>query len=278
LLIEALKDSAVSANAAGVLANFGTNALVAYPILTNLVEHGGPNVAGAALKTIIVIDPDQSLPILTNCLARGKPGTTVALGALVDVAPERALPIILSRLQSPDTETRRNAFRLLCRYPLTPRVESALQAAASDPEFTIAKRAKQILTEQYEKSHPLDLLFADEPSYEGKRLGEWLQMHDTDGVLSQAATNAIHHFGTNAIPALLQRLTYLQPPFGLRTVEANLARMDGVSGLIALGDDAVPAIPELQSLLDSTNQDTVLFQRFRNFLLRLWSRPMFPRF
>ncbi len=50
LLIEALKDPAVSANAAGALANFGTNALVAFPILTNLFEHCVPNVAAAALK------------------------------------------------------------------------------------------------------------------------------------------------------------------------------------------------------------------------------------
>ena len=40
LLVAALKDSSVSVNAANALANFGTNALVAFPILTNLVEHG----------------------------------------------------------------------------------------------------------------------------------------------------------------------------------------------------------------------------------------------
>jgi HEAT repeat protein len=258
ILIEALKDSAVSANAAGALANFGTNALIAFPILTNLVEHGGPNVAGAALKTIIIIDPDQSLPILTNCLARGKSGTAVALRALVDVAPERALPIILSRFQSPDTETRRVAFRLLCRYPLTPLVESALQAATTDSDLNMANRAKKLLTENRQKEHPLESQFLDDPSYDGKRLGEWLKMHERQGdyAFSPEATNAIQHIGTNAIPALLRRLVYVEPPFGLPAYEVN---MDGVQGFLMIGDQATPALPQLQALLDGTNQGRVLY-------------------
>jgi len=258
LLIEALKDSAVSANAAGALANFGTNALVAFPILTNLVEHGGPNVAGAALKTIIIIDSDRALPILTNCLARGKPGTALALRALVDFAPERALPIILSRFQSPDTETRRVAFRLLCRYPLTPPVESALQAAAADSDLNMANRAKKILTENRQKEHPLESQFLDDPSYEGKRLGEWLKMHERQGdyAFSPEATNAIHHIGSNAIPTLLRRLVYVEPPFGLPAYEVN---MDGVQGFLMIGDQATPALPQLQALLDGTNQSLVLY-------------------
>jgi HEAT repeat protein len=258
LLIEALKDSAVSANAAGALANFGTNALVAFPILTNLVEHGGPNVAGAALKTIVILDSDQALPILTNCLARGKPGTALALRALVDVAPERALPIILSRLQSPDTETRRISFRLLCRYPLTPPVESALQAAAADSDLNMANRAKKLLTENRQKEHPLESQFLDDPSYKGKRLGEWLKMHERQGdyAFSPEATNAIHHIGSNAIPALLRRLVYVEPPFGLPAYEIN---MDGVQGFLMIGDQATPALPQLQALLDGTNQSLVLY-------------------
>ena len=258
LLIEALKDSAVSANAAGALANFGTNALVAFPILTNLVEHGGPDVAGAALKTIIIIDSDQALPILTNCLARGKPETALALRALADVAPERALPIILSRFQSPDTETRRVAFRLLCRYPLTPPVESALQSAAADSDLNMANRAKKFLTENRQKEHPLESQFLDDPSYEGKRLGEWLKMHERQGdyAFSPEATNAIHHIGSNAIPALLRRLVYVEPPFGLPAYEVN---MDGVQGFLMIGDQTTPALPQLQALLDGTNQSMVLY-------------------
>ena len=258
LLIVALKDSAVSANAANALANFGTNALVAFPILTNLVEHGDTNVAGAALRTLIIIAPDRALPILTNCIARGKPGTDGALKALMDVAPDQALPIILNRFQSPDTQTRRVAFRLLCRYPMTPTIESALQTAVADSEFTIAERAKQILTEKYQKAHPFESQLSDEPDYEGKRLGEWLTMyeHQGDYSYSKEATNAIHHIGTNAIPALLRRLVYVKPPFGLHAYEVN---MDAVRGFITLGEQANPALPQLQALLDGTNRSIVLY-------------------
>jgi len=258
LLIEALKDSAVSANAVGALANFGTNALVAFPILTNLVEHGGKTVADAALKTIIIIDPDSALPILTNFLAHGKSGTTGALKALVDVAPEQALKIILDRVKLPDTETRRVAFQLLCRYPLTPPVESAWQAAAADSDLKIASRAKTILTENHQKEHPLESEFLDDPSCDGKRLGEWLKMHERQGdyAFSPEATNAIHHIGSNGIPALLRRLVYVEPPFGLPANEVN---MDGVQGFLMIGDQAASALPQLRALLDGTNQSLVLY-------------------
>jgi HEAT repeat protein len=259
LLVEALKDSSVSANAATALANFGTNALVAFPILTNLVENGNDGTASAALKTLIIIAPDESLPILTNCIARGKPATRGALEALENVAPEKALPIILEQFHSPDLDMRLFAFRLLCRYPMTPTIESTMQAAANDSEVKIARRAKEILTEQYEKEHPVESLFTNDPSYDGKPLGEWLKMHDRDGSFSEEATNAIRHIGTNAIPALLRRLTYGQPPFGLPTSDNGVIHMDGVRGFIALGEQGVPALPQLQALMDDTNQNIVLY-------------------
>jgi HEAT repeat protein len=227
LLVEALKDSAVSPNAAGALANFGTNALVAFPILTNLVEHGGIKLSDAALKTLTVIAPDQ------------------------------ALTILLRRFRSPDIVSRRVAFRLLCRYPMTPPVESALQTAAADSDPVIAKPARIILTENHQNEHPLEAQFPDDPSYAGKPLGEWLKMHENNGdyAYSQAASNAIHQIGTNAIPALLRRLIYVEPPFGLPAYEVN---RDAMRGFILLGDQATPALPQLQALLDGTNQNLVL--------------------
>jgi HEAT repeat protein len=258
ILIGVLNDSSVNANAATALANFGTNALVTFPILTNLVEHGDTNVAGAALKTLIIIAPDESLTILTNCIARGRPETYGALEALKNAAPEKALPIILERFHAPNLDERLFAFRLLCRYPMTPTIESTIQTAAADPEFEIARRAKEILTEQYEKEHPIESLFANDPSYGGKPLGEWLKLHDRDGFFSQDATNAIRRIGTNAIPALFQRLTHAQPPFGLPTRENGEIRMDGVRGFIALGDETIPAFPKLEMLMDGTSRDVAL--------------------
>ncbi len=53
--------------------------------------------------------------------------------------------------------------------------------------------------------------------------------HLGDHAYSPEATNAIHHIGTNAIPALLRRLVYVEPPFGLPAYEVN---MDGVQGFL----------------------------------------------
>jgi HEAT repeat protein len=256
LLVEALKDSAVSANAANALGNFDTNALVAFPILTNLVEHGDANVAGAALKTLIVIAPDRALPIFTNYLARGKPGINDALRALTEVMPDKALPMVLARLQSPNLAMRREAFGLLRHYPVTSQIDSAMQTVVTDSDSALALAAKGFLTDQYATNHPDAFLFPDEPSYNGKRLGEWLETRiEGGGDFTPAAKDAIHQVGTNAIPALLKRLTYVRPPYCFNPFQININAADG---FIALGEQAKPALPELWLLMDSTNKDTAL--------------------
>ena len=255
LLINCLKDSAVSANAANALGNFGTNALVAFPILTNLVSAGG-NAAGAALRTLIVIAPDETFPILTNCLAQGKPGIDAALKALTEFAPDRALPIVLNCLQSPDIKERRNAFGLLRHYPMSPQIESAMQTAAADSDSSLALGAKGFLTDQYETNHPDELLFSDEPSYGGKRLGDWLKNRvEGGGDFTPAAKDAIQHLGTNAIPALLKRLVYVRPPYCFSPFQINI---DAASGFVVLGERAKSALPELQTLMDGTNKEIAL--------------------
>ena len=258
LLTEALKDSSVSANAANGLANFGTNALVAISQLTNLVQSENENIASAALRTLSVIAPDEALPILTHCIARGKPKTDGALKVLADAVPDKALPLLLDGLQSSDLNRRRVSFRLLSKYPMTPKIESAMQAAAADSNPIISGGAKKILSDKYLADHPLESQFSDEPTYEGKPLGEWLKLYDRQGdyAYSKEATNAIHHIGTNAIPVLLERLVYVQPPFGLRVYELNT---DAIRGFITLGDQALPALPELQKLMDGTNEDFALY-------------------
>ena len=258
LLREALKDSAVSANAANSLANFGTNALVAFSQLTNLVERENENVANAALKTLIIIAPDESLPILTNCIARGKPKADGALKALVDAAPDKALSLVLDGIQSKNLNRRRVSFRLLSKYPMTPKIELAMQTATADSDSIISGGAKKILTDKYLAVRPLESELSDEPSYEGKPLGEWLKMYDRQGdySYSKEATNAIHHIGSNAIPSLLERLVYVQPPFGTRAFEVNI---DAMRGFITLGEQALPALPKLQMLMNGTNEDFALY-------------------
>jgi hypothetical protein len=56
--------------------------------------------------------------------------------------------------------------------------------------------------------------------------------------------------GTNAIPSLLWRLVYVRPPFGLPAFDVN---NEAVMGFIILGEQARPALPRLQTLMDSTN-------------------------
>ncbi|HTV62484.1 MAG TPA: HEAT repeat domain-containing protein [Verrucomicrobiae bacterium] len=256
LLLDALKDSAVSANAANALANFGTNSLVAFPQLVKLVDSEDESTASAALRALIVIAPDESFPILTNCIARGKPKTDEALQALVDESPGKALALVLDGMQSADINRRRAAFRLLRKYPMTPKVESAMKSAAADPDSMISADARKILTGQYLAGVPFESQFPDEPSYEGKPLGDWLKNHDREGDFSPEAKDALRHIGTNAIPALLERLVYVQPPFGLPAYEVNIAAL---RGFIALGENAKPALPQLKAIMEGTNEDFALF-------------------
>jgi HEAT repeat protein len=120
----------------------------------------------------------------------------------------------------------------------------------------LARRARELITKQYQAEHPIESQFSDDPSFEGKSLGEWLKTHDTEGAFSENAKRAIQQMGTSAIPALLKRINYVQPPFGLRAPEVNL---DAVRGFITLGEQTATVLPQLGTLMDSTNQDTALY-------------------
>jgi HEAT repeat protein len=61
--------------------------------------------------------------------------------------------------------------------------------------------------------------------------------------------------GTNVIPVLLRRVAYKDPVFGLDDFEVS---MEGVSGLIALGEEAKPALPRLAELMDGDDGDLAL--------------------
>lgn len=127
-------------------------------------------------------------------------------------------------------------------------------ATGSDPDLALA--AKGFLTDQYATNHPDTFLFPDEPAYNGKRLGEWLETRiEGGGDFTPAAKDAIQQMGTNAIPALLKRLTYERPPYCFSPFQINI---NAAAGFIALGEQAKPALPELWLLMDSTNNDTAL--------------------
>ena len=176
---------------------------------------------------------------------------------LVAIAPKEALAIVFSSFNSSNSLRRRSALRLLCEYPITnPDILPAIELAAKDSNPQTARYAQSFLTKRYENNHPDDLLFPNEPSYGGKPLGEWLKAHDREGKFSKDAEEAIQQIGTNAIPSLLKRLVYTWPPFGSRAYKINI---DAVRGFIALHEQARPAIPQLELLMDGTNKDFALY-------------------
>jgi len=232
LLLEALRDKqdTVASWAAKFLADFGTNAMRAFPDLSNAVEHGSPNTVNQALK------------------------------ALVAIAPDKALPIVFENFRSADSHRRKMSVELLSQYPATNlEIQTAMQQSASDPNSDLARRARVLITQKYQAEHPMESQFPDDPRFEGKSLDEWLKLHDAEGAFSKEAKRALQQMGTNAIPALLARIEYTAPPFGLRTSESNQKNTDAICAFIALGDVAKPALVSLQTLMNGTNQTVALY-------------------
>jgi HEAT repeat protein len=219
----------VSTEAAHALAGFGTNALDAMPALRRMAStRDFDSIAKCALRTLVAISPDQ------------------------------ALPMVLSNWNSSDDLRRQVALQLLCQYPRSnPEIAAAIESAAGDANPKIARYAQTRLTKKYQQEHQSEPLFPGEPNYAGKSLSEWLASYDNAlGDYPQSSREAFRIMGTNAIPALMARLVYVQPPFGLAAYDINVS---AVKGFIELGDAAIPALPRLASLMDSTNEHTALF-------------------
>jgi HEAT repeat protein len=231
LLLAALKDpdAQVASNAARVLRNFGTNAFRAFGALTNAARNGGTRTARAAL------------------------------GTLVQIAPSETLPIVLSHLRSDDPERRSQALGFLTKYPVdAPEIQPAIERATVDPDSMVSLKAKEFITKQQRALRGNQPLFPDEPTYGGKRLGEWLKIvmvwreRNENRALGKEGEVAIRQMGTNAIPALLQRLVYVEPPFGLPVPELN---RQAEYGFDILGERAKGALPELATFLDGPSED-----------------------
>ncbi|MDB6064014.1 MAG: domain containing protein [Pedosphaera sp.] len=257
LLIAALQDPSeqVNARAASLLAGFGTNALSAFPALSNLVENGSARVAVPAMKTLVAIAPSDSLPVLIDAAKRGRPYD--ALQVLIGVAPDKALPILMRNLQSPVPRLRNGAVAGLCSYPVkTPEIQAAIELATIDTAPMVSSLARSFLQEQFLKAHPDGLVFPGEPSFKGKRLGEWLKMREEpDGSFPKEAEEALRAMGTNAIPALLAQLAYRLPPANIVIYEVNF---NAVRGFITLGEQAKPVLPRLRALMDSKDKNIAL--------------------
>ncbi len=232
LLIKAMGDSqqSISGYAAKFLGDLGTNGIEAFGALSNVVENGSAYMAGQALKS------------------------------LASIAPARALPLVLAWLGSSDPNRRAQAAWTLRKFPTaTLEILAALRNASGDSETRVAHNATESLKEYREAERKLrksELVIPGEPSYRGRSLGEWLKRRPDETEIPQQARHAIQEMGTNAIPALLARLEYKDPKFGLPDDEVTIG---AVGGFYVLGVSATPALPRLEQLLNGADRRLALF-------------------
>lgn len=164
--------------------------------------------------------------------------------------------MVIAQLHSTEPRRRSQAVGVLGTYDMdTPGIGDALRSAAADPDPEVSRHAsmtmKQMLRKQNENGRR-DVQFPDEPNYDGQTLGEWLKMRQGGWELTTTAAAALRHMGTNAIHPLLARLAYKEPVFGLYDFDVS---MEAVGGLLAMGEQAKPALPVLAALMDSDDQD-----------------------
>lgn len=116
-----------------------------------------------------------------------------------------------------------------------------------------------------------------EPEHEGRRLSDWLRELPVAGSgfseRHQPARFAVNCIGTNAIPFLLKSLRARDPQWKADAVHwlyekcdinylpvlADARRELAVSGFLALGRVAEPAIPELQALVTGPDKENAYY-------------------
>ncbi len=174
-------DAHVSAQAAESLGDFGTNSLAAISALTKVIAKGEQTRSPAAMKALATIAPAEAIPVLSNTVVNGTaPLSGAALRNLKSIDPELSRQLTLAQLRSSDARRRMQALSVTGTFETdTPGIAEALKQAAQDSDPEVVSRAKMTMREMVEKkkdSGHFVLLFQDDPSYQGKPLGEWLQM------------------------------------------------------------------------------------------------------
>jgi HEAT repeat protein len=232
LLIRAMKDPAESSAGYAVkfVGDLGTNGVKAFEPLKEIVDTGSSYMAGQALRS------------------------------LVSVAPDRALPVVFGWLDSTNQDHRSRAVFVLADFPtITPQILERLKQTMEDPDAKVAHTATEALTKLRQKEKEAGtykVVIEGEPAYNGKVLGEWLKRKPGQEDLSQETKHAVEAIGTNALPALLARLTYVDPKYGLYDYDAGL---ESVGGFILLGERALPVLPKLAELMNSDEERIALF-------------------
>lgn len=262
LLISVLGDSDdhVFSQAAEGLSGFGTNALSAFSALTNVLTTGSDGQKHAALKALPSLAPGEALPILSNAVVSESTQTMgAALRDMKSIAPELALKMTLAQFHSADALRRSVAVSVAGTYDArTPGIAEALKSAAASENPEVAQHARMTMRQMVRKEKETSasvVNLPNEPDYQGKPLGEWLSMRREGWELDTNAMHALEAMGTNVIPALLARVTYKEPVFGLDDYDQG---MSAATALMAMRDRAKPALPELTSLMDNENGDVAL--------------------
>ena len=262
LLIGALKDpdAHVSAEAADALGGFGTNSVAALSALTNQIGQGEPTRSSAAMKALVAIAPMEAIAVLSNSVVNGTAALAgAALRNLKTTDPKLSRQMTLAELRSPDSKRRSQAVSVAGTFEMeTPGIAEALKLAAQDSDSEVARHANMTMWQMVRKKRdegPAIVQFPGDPSYQGKPLGEWVQAVRRHSEPPTNCVLALRAMGTNVIPALLRRVGYKDPVFGLTDFEIS---MEGVSALIALGDKAKPALPQLTDLMDMNERDVAL--------------------
>ena len=262
ILIGALNDpdAHVSAQAADSLGGFGTNSASAISTLTNQIGQGEQTRSRAAMNALAAIAPTEAIPILSNTVLNGTAVLSgAALRSLKSINPELSRQMTLAELRSPDSKRRSQAVGVAGTFEMeTPGIAEALKLASQDSDPEVARQANMAMRQMVQKkkeSGPVIVQFPGDPSYQGKSLGEWLQVLRRSSETPTNCVQALENMGTKVIPALLHRVEYKDPVFGLADFEVS---MGGASGLMALGERAKPALPRLADLMDTNDRDVAL--------------------
>jgi hypothetical protein len=108
-----------------------------------------------------------------------------------------------------------------------------------------------------------------EPEYQGKRLGDWLEIRAFGGRYGdppnfsaagqEEADSAIRHIGTNAIPFLLEWLRYRTPEWKKLLRKLPWSKLPGrATGIVYRREHLVTLVPEGFELLGSTASSAIL--------------------
>ena len=119
-----------------------------------------------------------------------------------------------------------------------------------------ATEALKKLRQKEKEKGAYRVVIESEPSYGGKPLGDWLKRKPNQEEISEETKRAVQTMGTNAIRALLARLEYVDDKYGIYDYDTSL---ESVGGFFILGEQALPALPRLEEIINGDNERIAVF-------------------